>query len=747
MEPSIASTDESITIEGTFVDPVMVNFPGSAPVAATVLGSHRVRASVPASASAGDLTVTTCGSTVGPLAFRRATFTLGLGMFEARFDQAGSAQQDVRLVTPRNSHTSTVVGRYLYVLGGAGGNGALNTIEQARLNADGSLGPFATVPVSLVTARKAHTTTVLGNYLYVVGGFGNGSLKSVERAAFGPDGSLGPFATVTDVSLTTARQGHTSAVVGTYLYILGGFGESPLNSVERAIINANGSLSPFTSVPTVTLAIARYGHTAAVIGSYLYVIGGAGSNGTSLQDVERATINPDGSLGPFASVSNATLTIARSSHTTAVVGNQLYVFGGVVGNSSLSSVERAPLGADGLLGSFATVSSVTLTTARYGHTTAVIGNYLYVLGGVGSGSLDNLERAPLNASGSLGLFATIPSSSLVAARNSHTMAVVGNYVYVLGGRTTAGALDSIERATVNADNSLGPFTTVPGVTLAAARYGPTAAVVGNHLYVLGGIDGSGFANSVEWATINADGSLGAFSIMPGATLVTARVANTTAVVGSYLYVLGGVSQNGRLNNLERATINADGSLGAFSTVPGVTLTNSRQDHTSVVIGNYLYILGGFVDDAGVTVTSNGVERAVIAADDSLGAFVSVSGVNLTTGRASHEIAVVGNYLYALGGFNEIGLLNSLERAAIAADGSLGSFMPTPSSTLMTARDLHTIAVIGNDLYVLGGFANGASLNSVEQATITADGSLKALAVSGVAPRTAREEHTTAVVGD
>lgn len=747
--PTIANTDELIAIEGTFVDPVMVNFPGSAPVAATVLGAHRAQVRVPASASAGDLTVTTCGSMFGPHGFRRATFTPELGRFEGRFDQAGSAQENVRLSTPRNNHTSTVIGSYLYVLGGDSGNGPLNSIERAKLNADGSLEPFATVPmVSLTTPRRAHTTTLLGNYLYVVGGFGGSSLNSIERAGFAPDGSLGPFATVTGVSLTTARQNHASVVIGNYLYILGGFGGGALNSVERSIINADGSLGSFAPAPSGTLTTARYGHTAAVLGSYLYVIGGAGSNGAALRDVERATINADGSLGPFASIPNATLTTARSAHTTAVVGNYLYVLGGVAGSNSLNSVERAPVGVDGLLGSFATVSSVTLTFARYGHTTAVIGNYLYVLGGVGSGSLDNLERAPLATNGLPGPFTTI-SSSLMAARFSHTMVVVGNYLYVLGGRTTASVLGSIERATVNSDSSLGSFTTVPTVTL--SRSGHKAAVVGNKLYVLGGIgDDFRLTNSVECATINADGSLGPFAIVPGVALVTARVGASVATLGGYLYMIGGAAPSGRLNDVERATINADGSLGPFATVPGVTLTIGRQDHTSVVVGNYLYIFGGVVDSSGISVFSNGVERATIGPDGTPGAFAVVTGVNLTTGRASHSTVVVGNHLYILGGFSGTTSVNNVDRATIAADGSLGSFVSTPSA-LMTARNFHTTAVVGNDVYVFGGVADGALLNSVERATITTDASLGAsVPVTGVAGATlgtARENHTAGVVGD
>lgn len=709
IEPSIANTDDTIIIEGTFVDPVTANFPGGTSVPATVLGPHRATTTVPALATAGDLTVTACGSTVGPLPFRRPSFATGLGVFESSFDQAGNAQQSVTLTVARDGHTSTVVGHHLYVLGGAGSDGSLNSVEQASINADGSLGPFARVPgVNLVIARQAHTTTVIGNYLYVVGGLGDGSpLNSVERAVIAPDGSLGPFETVADVTLMTARQSHTSAVVGSYLYILGGLGTESLNSVERAIINADGSLGPFMAVSGVTMATARYGHTTAVAGHYIYILGGTHGN-NSLQDVERATINADGSLGLFVPFSSGMLVTARSGQTITVVGNYLYVIGGVGSNGALNSVERAPLAEDGSLGTFAAVSGVTLATGRRGHTSAVIGNYLYVLGG---GSLNNVERATINASGSLGLFAPVSSATLIATRSGHTTAVIGSYLYVIGGTLMDG---SIERATINADGSLGSFATVTGVTLMSFQRDPTIAVIGNYLYVIGGLLGGGTGltatDIVERATINVDGTLGPFAIVSGVNLSNARYAHTSAVVGNYLYVLGGLSIDSLGHpqfrpEIERATINADGSLGAFS--PVSNLMTEREFHTMAVVGNYLYLVGGLG-----TSPEQRVERATINADGSLGTFATISGVTLVADRYAHTSTVIGNYLYLLGGvISAPG--QDVERATINADGSLGTFVTVPG--LLADRLGLTTAVIGNYLYVLGD-----ETNSIDQATLSVD---------------------------
>jgi hypothetical protein len=261
VEPSLANTDDPIMLEGTFDDTVMVNFPGGAMVAATVLGPHRASVRVPATATAGELTVTTCDATLGPLPFRRAPFPLGVGSFTEHFEQTAGARQFPTLVTPRDTHTSALIGRYLYIIGGVGANGSLSSVEQAMVNADGTLGQFAIVRSTLVTPRRAHTSRVIGNRLYVIGGFGDAPLSSVEQATVEPDGSIGAFTTAEDIALVDARASHANVVVGSYLYVIGGLSTTMLNTVERATIHADGSIGPFSAVPEVRLATARHGHT------------------------------------------------------------------------------------------------------------------------------------------------------------------------------------------------------------------------------------------------------------------------------------------------------------------------------------------------------------------------------------------------------------------------------------------------------------------------------------------------------
>lgn len=715
IEPSIASTNDVITLEGTFGDTVIVQFPGGVSQSATVLGPHRATVTVPMTATDGDLTAVTGGATIGPLSFRHASFAPELGPFEGNLEQPGVAQQSATLVAPRASPASVVVGSFVYVLGGVSQGTSLNSVERATINADGSLGPFTAVSgVTLVSARYACSSTVVGSYLYVVGGTDqNGALNSVERARINADGSLGSFAAAPGLALAAARQGHTSAVVGNYLYVAGGIRDNvPLSSVERARIHPDGSLDAFETVPDVTLAAARTGHTSAVIGSYFYVVGGFDTR-NALSSVEQATIHADGSLGPFAPVSGVNLVTARNNHTSVVLGTHLYVLGGIGAPGALGSVEQATINPDGSLGAFATVPGAALAAVSSGHTSAVIGNYLYLFGGLNSTGLNGTERAAINANGSLNSFATVPVN-LAAARAYHTSAVIGRYLYLIGGSGANGFEYSTERATISADGSLGPFTAVSGVTLVVGRTSHTSAVIGNYLYVIGGGGPNGLVSAVERATINADGSLGPFATVSGVTLVTARAGHASAVIGKYVYVIGGQG-SGTLTTVERAAINADGSLGPFATVAGVTLVTPRYGSTSAIVGHSLYVVAGF-NSAGPV---GNVEQATINADGSLGTFAAVPGFTLKVARYLHASAMAGNSLYLLGGPGS----NSIERVTMNPDGSLGPSAIASAVTLTTARASPTAAVMGNYLYVVGG-AGGTSasvaLGSVERATVGAE---------------------------
>ena len=514
-------------------------------------------------------------------------------------------------------------------------------------------------------------------------------------------------------ALVTPRGGHASFVAGNRLYVIGGTSSTAtLSSIEQAIIDGDGSIEAFTTVTGSSLATARTGLTATAIGGYVYVIGG--NDGTAaLASVERAPLASDGTLGAFAVLPDVHLASARYGHTAVVIGNGLYVVGGTDGANALASVERAEIAPDGTLSPFAAVAGVQLATARSNHASVVIGDLLYVLGGTGApGPLASVEIATIFPDGQLSTFTTVAGLALPKRATTPTAFVLGDYVYVVGGKDDSGNILGTSLATIHPDGSLGGFADASSATQAGYRFGHTTELVGNHLYVIGGTAQA--TGNVQCVAIDVGGALGTFTAT-SVGLTTARAEQSTVVLGKYLYVIGG--SGSAASSIERVTINDDGSLSTLPTVYSVTLATGRAGAAVAVIGGYLYVIGGRATDGTLLGT---IERSTIGSDGSLGTFSLVSGVTLTNPRYGHTVAVYGGAVFVIGGHAAAGPTGSIERSLIAADGSLGAF--AASVNLGTPRSNHSQLVVGGRLLVLGGNTSVAPTASIESAYFSTDGS-------------------------
>jgi Kelch motif len=377
LEPAIASANQTIHLEGTFAEPAVVQFPGGVSQTATILGPYRATVVVPDTATAGDLILATKGSPGFALPFRRVSFTPEIGSFQAF---GGTT-------TVRAQPAIAAAGNRLYVIGGSDSTGkALTSIEEAVIGADGSVGAFTASPVSLTIGRIGARAKRIGNRLVIVGG----GVDRVEIADVGFDGSLTQFINLPAVRLPSARANVALAVIGSYLYALGGSAPETSTLVERASMTSDGSMSAFEAVPDVTTAAGRIYLSAEVIGNYLYVLGGI--NLQSQNSVERAKIAPDGTLGKFENADGCTLSSGRDRVAIVRIASDLYAVGGQAPSAPFT-IEHASIASDGTLGTFS-VLSVQMPSSHKDSTGVVIGDYLYVLGGLfGTASV---ERAPIN---------------------------------------------------------------------------------------------------------------------------------------------------------------------------------------------------------------------------------------------------------------------------------------------------------------------------------------------------------------
>lgn len=318
--------------------------------------------------------------------------------------------------------------------------------------------------------------------------------------------------------------------------------------------------------------------------------------------------------GPAARGANMAITPGASSlqlhtgrfgHTSVVIGRSIYVPGGVDADHPTSDVERAPILPFGQLGGFSNVAGVRLARARAGQASIKVGDRLYVVGGFdGGGFLGSIEQAAIHPDGSLGTFAPVMDSRLGTPRALPAAAVLGHFLYVIGGHGRTGILGSVERAAIGPTGDLGPFVSVSGLALRTPRTCDTSVVIGHSIYVLGGVDPQGqLLTSVERATLGPDGLLGPFRTQQGVTLRTPRSTPSSLVAGSFLYVLGGSDSTGKMfASIERAPVRPNGTLGAFRPLAGRKLAIARSDQTNVCVGGTIYVLGG-QDDAFRSLTS------------------------------------------------------------------------------------------------------------------------------------------------
>jgi N-acetylneuraminic acid mutarotase len=656
--------------------------------------------------------------------------------------------------TARSDFGGVVYNNYMYIVGGIDSGGAkLGTVEYATIKADGTL--TWTTTGSLTTARGYLASVAYNGYLYALGGFdaSNNKLATVEYASIST--STGALTWLGSAGNFSPARGQFAAVVyNGYLYVIGGLNSSNAvtASVVYASINANGTLNWRGSANS--LITPRRFLNAAVYNGILYTTGGQDAASTRYNIVEATPLAQSGGLGSFSTTASAP--VARSNAASAVYNGFLYVTGG---NGSVNTVSYATINSNGTLTWNGAANP--FTTGRYGHTAEAYNGYLYVIGGYNAGELNSVEYATINSNGTLSWHGA--TNSFTTARHMHSSAIYNGFLYVLGGIVSFPTLtNSVQYATINSNGTLtwngsaGSFTT--------ARESHASVAYNGYLYVLGGDDPNTTLNSVEYAIINSNGTLS----WQGTTnsFNTARARFTSVAYNGYLYVVGGYNGATDLRSIEYASVNANGTLSWLGTTS--SLVNTSEYHNSVIYNGYIYAIGesgtttceyaqistvgaGQTDDwsslngiataryGAASVAYNGflyilggtngtvqntVEYASInATTGALAWITSPAAGNFTTPRDELAAVAYNGYMYVIGGNNGGSTtFATVEYATINSNGTLTWNGTT--SPMATSRGFHSAVIYNNLLYVLGGRTNGSgALNSVEYASISATGAL------------------------
>lgn len=619
------------------------------------------------------------------------------------------------------AHRAIAYNGFLYVIGGANGSSVVNTVYYAPINGTGTVGSWSTTS-SLNTARDSFAAAVYKGYIYVAGGIVSGTFgedtgdytDSVEYAQIKSDGTLGSWTATT--SLLSAAGCNSGEIYNGYFY---NFDSSDCNGQDGSVapIKSDGTLGSWTAISTVGCDSCA----TAVVNGYAYIIGGYTE---SAGGVSYAPIYANGKTGAWLSTTSTGWS-GSAQPTSFTYGNYVYATGNGTTNVRYAQIDPA-----GVATAY-TTSGNTFTTTRRGAVSVVYGGYLYVMGGDNGGTpVNTVYKAAINGDGTIGGFSS--TTAFTTVRTYFAAVAYNGNMYVIGGcssaysscTTATNNVATIYRSAINDDGTLGSWNNTNMTALASGRYGLAAAVYNGRLYVMGGLNGSTFQNTIQYNSINANGALPGAWTTSTKTLPNSEAYMAATIYGGNLLVAGGCTAGAltcttALNTVQYAALDTSGDLSA-NLVATNTFTNARGMLGMTTVNGYLYIAGGLSNGTAYADT----QYAQINTDGTLGSWAASGNASLATARYGIGMVSAGGRLYVTGGYNGTTYYNNVQIARVNNGGGGGFDSWSAGSTSASdERSQHATLIYNGYLYAIGGVSLStlSGLNSLEYAPITDSG--------------------------
>ena len=237
-----------------------------------------------------------------------------------------------------------VVGTKIYLFGGSPySSGDLKTINVF----DTETNTITTLSTTLPNAKRGMAAGVVGTKIYLFGGYGYNYSSSFFTTIHVFDTETNTITTLS-TTLPNAAAYIAAGVVGTKIYLFGGYKSSNLSTINVFDTETNTIETLSTTLPNVAAYIA-----AGVVGTKIYLFGGYNSNDLSTINVFDTETN---------TIETLTTTLPTSAHEIAagVVGTKIYLFGGINSTKNyLSAINLFTIQADITANTAVVVPSLT----------------------------------------------------------------------------------------------------------------------------------------------------------------------------------------------------------------------------------------------------------------------------------------------------------------------------------------------------------------------------------------------------
>jgi len=254
--------------------------------------------------------------------------------------------------------------------------------------------------------------------------------------------------------------------------------------------------------------------------------------------------------------------------------------------------------------------------------------------------------------------------------------------------------------TINAQASGPAFT---------ARFAHTVTSFNNQLWLIGGLDNSGYKNDV-WSS--PDGIT--WTRQTDNAGFTPRGLHQVVVFNNQLWLIGGFggtnSQNGAA--LNDVWSSPDGITWTQQTIDPASMFSVRAGHQAVIYNNQILVIGGYQPEApdpaaptvprilnfsDVWASSDGVSWARIKDDDNSG----------FSARNGHQVVVYNGQLWLVGGEGVENGRTVVKNDVWSSTDGIAWTQQAPTG-LFSAREGHQVVVFNSQLWLLGGYDNTGS---------------------------------------
>lgn len=342
-----------------------------------------------------------------------------------------------------------------------------------------------------------------------------------------------------------------------------------------------GSVLPWHPSPQeLALPAGRTDGGAVQVGTQLLFVGG--SDGTAAStDVYVAPMVGSGNFDRWAA--GPALPEPRANAAVVFFGGSVYVIGGAdAAGAPTTTVYSLTPDAEGVLpAEWTDLDDLALPDPRAGAAVVAAGDGLIVAGGANAdGPTTSVWKAPLATNGELE--AWVPQQPLYEPTVDAAMALVGDYLWLLGGRTAEGPVATVQVGSIGTPGAAGGDGTQGGAAEGTSGQGAT--------------DGSGEGTELD------PGAVTSWRVSQQTNLPGPRANAAGWTANGVLYLVGGNDGNQLRPELYWTVPNPDGSHGGWKHLDGTDLGEGVEGSAPVVGGSNAFILGGQTA-SGVTASS------------------------------------------------------------------------------------------------------------------------------------------------